>query len=835
MEKLKLTGMREAFEEHVRKNPGKEAVIFRNEVWTYSRLDREIGKLTRFLPDRETGEEKVIAILMDRSPLNIALFLAVHRAGHSYIPLDPTHPSDRINTILNIAEPDYIITQKKYTDICGNRDDIIYTEDLEGISYESMAPDSASNAVDPETTAYMIYTSGSTGIPKGVMIPHRALDNLLESMSASPGLNENDRLLAITTYSFDLSIPDVYLPLYSGATMIILEKNDARDPGEIIRNLDLHDCTFMQATPATWQMMIDFGWEGKENLKALCGGEALSQDLAEMLIPRCSELWNMYGPTETTVWSMQKKIEDHRAVTLGAPIRNTDIFILDEKREPVAKGEIGELYIGGAGLAKGYNKRPDLTEKAFLPYGSGGSGRIYKTGDLVRLTENNDIVYIGRSDFQVKIRGFRIELEEIERHLINMEGIDKVLVHAVGSEGNKELVAYVIPDEGEISHKEVRRFLSEHLPEYMIPTHTINLEIFPLNPNGKIDRKQLPLPQSNPSSHQLPADFDAMDRESQLTAIFRKILRAPAIDRESDFFEAGGNSILAVQLVGEINRLCGTELSLGVFFRNPSPGKLTDVLSDARQSEEIMVIPLREQGTESPLFCLVGIDLYSDLALNLDGDRPVYGVFLPWEQKLIEDIKRGTVNFSDILTINSMAEEYVREIRNVQETGPYNLLGVSMAGIIAFEVARQLKALGEEIGNLIILDTHLPSGIIRDWKFKLINFARNLKGNLPKTDSRFEADENPEHIALLRDEMNDRATLLYDQSNYKLDGSACLVKAEITDYPKGISYRPDLGWGNKIQGNLTIHTVPGDHLGILEEPNVRILAEKVSSYMRESR
>src|SRR3989442_854352 len=399
--------------------------------------------------------------------------------------------------------------------------------DWEGIAKESTDHRTLPGA-DPQRLAYVLYTSGSTGKPKGVEIQHSAVISCLLAMQREPGLTAKDTMLAVTTLSFDIAGLELYMPLISGGRVVIASYDDFRDPLRLTKRIRDSHCSVMQATPATWRALVDAGWRGSSTLKVLCGGESLPPDLAKELLPRCRELWNMYGPTETTIWStVHRGTSAAGPIPIGRPIANTQTFVLDAYRNPVPEGAVGELYIGGAGLARGYMRRPELTRERFIESPFEPGARLYRTGDLARWVPGRYLECLGRVDNQVKVRGFRIELGEVEVAMSNHEAIAQcVVVAREDSPGDKRLVAYFELRPGAVPNvAALRAHLAKALPEYMMPSTFVPLNKLPLTPNGKIDRKALPAPAEQ--DIQVHGEFVSPrdPLEQALAQIWAKVLR----------------------------------------------------------------------------------------------------------------------------------------------------------------------------------------------------------------------------------------------------------------------------------------------------------------------
>jgi amino acid adenylation domain-containing protein len=422
-----------------------------------------------------------------------------------------------------------------------------------------------------ENLAYVMYTSGSTGRPKGVEIQHKALVNFLHSMREMPGMTPQDALLSVTTISFDIAGLELFLPLVVGACVVIVSREVALDGRRLIEQLDNSGGTVMQATPATWRMLIDVGWGGKKDLKILCGGEALAGELASQLLAHGASLWNLYGPTESTIWSTIYRVETvGGAVPIGRPIANTEIYILDHYLKPVPIGVPGELHIGGDGLARGYLNRPELTEEKFIrhPFSADPDARLYKTGDLARYLSDGNIEYLGRLDHQVKLRGFRIELGEIESMLSQHPGVSATVVMVREDEpGDRRLVAYIVSNPDSIPNaNELRNFLKSKLPDYMVPSAYVFLDALPLTPNGKVDRKALPTPDRNRSELEDRYVAPRNSTEELVAQIWSDVLKVERIGIHDNFFDLGGHSLLATQVISRVRSAFKIELPLRSLF-----------------------------------------------------------------------------------------------------------------------------------------------------------------------------------------------------------------------------------------------------------------------------
>jgi amino acid adenylation domain-containing protein len=496
------------FEQQVARTPDNIAVVDEYEQLTYQELNRRANQLAHLLRQCGVGPESLLGICLERSTGMVVALLAVLKAGGAYVPLDPQYPRERLTFMLEDSGLGIIVTQQHLVKSIPPNDAFVICIDSDRGAIAGRSTTNPEVNIEPENLAYVIYTSGSTGRPKGVQICQRALINFLHSMRTQPGIEENDVLLSVTTLSFDIAGLEIYLPLMVGARLVMASHAAARDARLLATLLDDRQATLMQATPTTWRMLVDSGWQGREKLKMLCGGEALSGELAERLLKRGGELWNLYGPTETTIWSSIYKVDQAGAtVPIGVPIANTNIYILDRTLQLMPSGSTGDIYIGGEGLARGYLNRVETTAETFIPDAlSGESGaRLYRTGDVGRYLSDGNIEYLGRADHQVKVRGFRIELGEIEAVLRRHEAIkDVVVVVREDARDDKRIVAYIVLNEktredGALT-AELRKLLKQKLPEYMIPSAFVELAALPLTPNGKIDRRTLAAPdQSQPA------------------------------------------------------------------------------------------------------------------------------------------------------------------------------------------------------------------------------------------------------------------------------------------------------------------------------------------------
>ncbi|MFN2230713.1 MAG: amino acid adenylation domain-containing protein, partial [Anaerolineae bacterium] len=727
--------------------------------------------------------------------------------------------------------------------------------------------------------AYVIYTSGSTGKPKGVVIPHRAVVSFLGSMGKEPGLTEKDVLLAVTSLSFDIAVLELFLPLSVGAQLELVSRGTALDGQQLSAQLARSGATVMQATPVTWRLLVETGWQGNLQLKALCGGEALPRDLASELLTRCGSLWNMYGPTETTVWSTVSKIEADKSIDIGRPIDNTQIYILDEHLQPVPVGIAGELYIGGLGLARGYLNDPELTAAQFIPdpFSDVPNARLYKTGDLARYLPDGNIEWLGRRDRQVKIRGFRIELGEVEATLRQHPAVADAAAIVLGRHDSgpfspemtdRRLAAYVVPKRDHTASTEaLRTFLGDRLPSYMIPATWASVDALPLTPNGKLDRRALAeLEQAHvDETHSIVLPRDALER--QMVEIWEQVLEVRRIGVRDSFFELGGHSLLAVRLFAQVEQRMKIKLPVATLFRSPTVERLCEAIRTGHALGWKAVVPIQIEGSQPPLFCVHGLGGgvlgYAELARLLGRDQPFYGLQA-----------RGLDGAEPPHTrIEEMAAYYVEAVRTVRPAGPYRLGGYSFGGVVAFEMARQLHAQGAYVDLVALFDTYapLPLGIESQlWRpVALARFLRNLPRWLGDILRRQDGTQR------LRTRIRLAARAAWRQANPRESAplSDALVMeilgegADATEEHRRVleahlealeSYRPQIypgrvtlfrvpgmrllrasddafGWGKLAAGGVTVRKVTGAHYSILESPAVEALAAELRDSLHEAR
>lgn len=858
------------FESQVERTPDAIAIVFEQTYLTYQDLNDRANQVAHYLRTLGVGPEVIVGICLERSLEIVVGLLGILKAGGSYVPLDPAYPQDRLAYMIEDSQLPVLLTQQALRTQFSESTVQVICLDTDWSAIAQQPTTNLDSGVAANNLAYTIYTSGSTGKPKGVQICHHTAVNFLNSMRLQPGLTEHDILLAVTTISFDIAVLELYLPLMVGARAVLATRTVAADAKRLADLLAESEATVMQATPATWQMLLAGGWQGDLRLKMLCGGEAMSRKLADQLLERGGSLWNMYGPTETTVWSAACEVKPGTgAIPVAGPIANTQIYVLAESSypaagsvQPVPVGIPGEVHIGGDGLARGYLNRPELTNSRFIPdpFSDRPNARLYKTGDLARFRPDGSLEFMGRMDHQVKLRGFRIELGEIEAVLSRYPLIKQgVVVVREDIPGDQRLVAYFTTKGDTLPTNQVmRQFLKEQLPDYMVPSTFVKLETLPLTPNGKVDRRALPTPDSslaNDSSQNFVAPRDAMER--QLVEIWQEVLQVQPIGIHDSFFELGGHSLSAVRAWAKVEEVFGKNLPITTLLQSPTIAELSPVLQAAgREANFGDLVPLRLGGNKPPLFCLYGILLYRELAEQLDPEQPVYGVYL---QEEIDLLKTGKIDqqTSIFSSVPKIADRYLQAIRTLQPHGPYYLAGESFGGVVAFEMAQQLQAIGEEVALIALFDSKAPlchNNLSRRQRLKLharllwqqgpSYLTDKVQNNLKSVQKRLstgwyqasqrlalgrksiapaQADTLPQDI---RQAVRDRAMQAYVPKPYT--GRAVLFRAmdrDAFDYSDRC-----MGWST-FTDHLEIYDVPGDHLGILQHPNVPVLAEQLQTYL----
>ncbi|MGH7825286.1 MAG: non-ribosomal peptide synthetase [Candidatus Binatia bacterium] len=845
--------IQQLFEEQANQTPEAVAVIFGARQSTYRELNRRANQIAHYLRKLGVGPEVTVGLCVERSVEMVVGMLGILKAGGAYVPLDSSYPKERLAFMLQDAGIGVLLTQRRLVGELPEHNARVVCLDSHWEMIGRESEDSPASTAGPENLAYVIYTSGSTGKPKGVEVLHRGVVNFLSSMREQPGLSAQDILVAVTTLSFDIAGLELLLPLSVGARVVIVSREVAADAALLSEELTKFGCTLMQATPATWQMLLEAGWQGNSNLKILCGGETLTAELAAKLLDRCCSLWNLYGPTETTIWSAAHHVESvARVIPIGRPIDNTQIYILDPYLNPVPIGVPGELHIGGVGLARGYKDRPELVAEKFIPdpFSAAPGTRLYKTGDRARYLASGGIEFLGRVDDQVKVRGFRIELGEIEAVLRRSTSIRQAVVTAREDRArDRRLIAYVVLQDGKVAAgNDLTTFLRATLPEYMIPSGFVFLDELPLTANGKVDRRSLPAPDQ--ASTSLEKNFVAPrdELELQLTKIWEKVLATRPVGVRDNFFDLGGHSLLAVRLFSQIEKTTGKHLGLAVLFQAPTIEQMAGVLRQhAWPAPWRSLVAIQPGGSNHPFFSVHAHEgnvlFYNDLARYLGPDQPVYGL-----QAQGLDGKQAPH-----ARIEEMAAHYIKEIRTLQPEGPYFLGGYCLGGLLAFEIAQQFHAAGETVALLALIDTYAPGYIrslpnrrsvldrvhrlLRKFEVHVSNLLilgpkeklRYIKARFMWLGYRFYTGAGfPSVHARARNAIlkaMSEAARKYEP--YVYPGRITLLRA--TKLPPGGSGDPQLGWEKLAGGGLEVHEIPGYFAHTLLEPRVRPVAEKLKA------
>ncbi|MES2703280.1 MAG: amino acid adenylation domain-containing protein [Bacteroidota bacterium] len=825
------------------------AVKFEDVSLTYKQVDDQANQMAQYLIQQGVTKGDIVAVAIERSEKTLLSLLAIMKAGAVYLPVDLEYPDSRIEYVITNSAAKFVITEHRFRGRFATAKEL-FIEDA--VTAMTKLP-----ATDPEVAVtgndlvYILYTSGSTGNPKGVQIKHKGLVNFILSMQQQPGILASDKLLAITTISFDIAGLELFLPLISGAQVVLVSRQVAKDADKLLQVMKEEQVTVMQATPSTWRMLLDAGWADPLPVKVLTGGEALPETLAADLLPLCSSLWNMYGPTETTIWSAVDNVTDSRAVTIGKPINNTPIYILDSDLKPVPAGTAGEIFIGGDGVAHGYINRPEQTKERFLPdpFAADPAAKMYRTGDLGKYNNEGKIIYAGRVDNQVKLRGYRIELEEVECALQKVNGIKE----AIASVYDNNLLAYVtIHPDADISGW--REVLRAGLPSYMVPFDIVVIDRFVLTPNGKIDRKQLPEPEvlrtANKKAHVCPRN----DIELAIAGIWEELLRVQQVSVRDDFFELGGHSLIGIQVMNRIHKTLGKKLPLSCLFEAPTIERLAELLGSPApvQARASTVVPIKPGGTKVPLYIVHGYGMnvlsFTGIARNMDPDQPVYGL-----QAIGLD---GSAEPSDKL--EEIAAQYVAEMLETNKSDSFALAGYSFGGTIALEMGRQLKAKGKKVTMLAMFDAYNDSG--ENFRPKHLKVARKIWRQLPKasfiaqslvrypvetvkyqysifTKRVREALGVPEQDVNRAEAENvERLYRKYETAydNYILpvyDGAIDVFKVKKRLY--FIDDRKYLGWAPYAKDGVRVHEVSGDHKTFLQSPYDKGFARMLQQRMDE--
>ncbi|EEE5037154.1 amino acid adenylation domain-containing protein [Salmonella enterica subsp. diarizonae] len=848
------------FERNAQENPQRLALVFRQQSYTYGELNRRANRLANHLIHSGIGPDDRVALLLERTPAMLVALLGVLKAGAAYVPLDTGYPEERVEYMLRHCQPKLLLGGEDDVAPYGSTgipclvlDDEGHSPLVSGVS--DCDPEPVLVGLTPENLAYIIYTSGSTGRPKGVMLPHGAVINFLYAMRDRLGFTANDGMLAVTTPSFDIAVLELYLPLITGGRIVLTSRKEMRDGAALARLVAHRDVTFMQATPSTWRMMLEAGWQGSPQLTALCGGEALDRELCNRLVCATRRFWNMYGPTETTVWSTCQRIEDvDTPISIGTPVAETTVRILNGQGLLQPVGVAGELYIGGAGLARGYLWQPELTAERFIPdrYSEEPGMRLYRTGDLARWRRDGTIEYLGRNDHQVKLRGFRIELGEIEACLQAHPAVRECIVMVREDRtGEKRLVAYIVAnaDLGTSPVAVLRAHASQTLPEFMVPTAIVTLPAFPLTPNGKVDRNAMPEPDlTSLATREYAAPKGHV--EMALAEIWQQLLGVSRVGRTDHFFELGGHSLLALRLIEGINATLGVEFALRDLFANPVLSQMAKQLTaqdkkDVATSDRPNLVHLRRGRSPVKLVCIhpgggggIG-EAYAPLIGALSKEMDVTGI----SAVDLDTLTRPEASVPEI------AANYLHQLSDIIQT-PWILMGWSAGGLIAYEMTRLAMKNGCMPLGTLLIDSYphtrdtMPDE--REVRVEFYEFLQRIGWLTPQTgggnidalssteSALFEAildrmqSSGEERVNITRNELEyiylvfstlQEAYYKYQIPDY--DGNIDLFIARDSDTDPGEF------WANRVRAGLTITPVNGTHYSMLFQENVTPIALRI--------
>ncbi|MFB7917448.1 amino acid adenylation domain-containing protein [Streptomyces sp. NPDC056061] len=824
--------------------PDAVAVSCGDERVGYAELLDRAGRLASYLRRRGVTAESVVGVCLDRSVDLVTALLGVLMSGGAYLPLDAGYPSSRLVDMTTDAGAGLVVTRSGLLDALdgcpGGR--VCLDTDAAAVAAESPEPARAEGGED--RLAYVIYTSGSTGRPKGVEVTHRNLVNLLLAMVDEIGLGPDDVLAAVTPVTFDIAGLELYAPLVAGARTHVVRKEEAVDGHRLTAVLAETGATVMQATPATWHLLVEAGREDDGRLRALVGGEALPPSLAERLVRAPGRTWNVYGPTETTVWSTAHRLDSGTGqISIGRPLANTRVYVLDDRMRPVPIGVPGDLYLGGTGVARGYRGRPGPTAERFVPdpFGDRPGARLYATGDRARLRSDGTLVFLGRDDGQVKLRGFRIELGEIEARLEEHPAVRRaVALVREDRPGDKRLVGYVESADASVPAEALREHLRGVLPDYMVPSVIVRLETLPLNTSGKVDRRALPAPVVERDAGSYVPPRDAVELE--VAHIWEEVLGVTPVGLHDRFFDLGGHSLLVLRLMAEIERHFGQQLPMAAIFRGATVERFARMLREGyREEDGVHLVEIGSGTAGNPVFFAhpAGSEVvcYMPFAGLVGGDRPLYALASPPPVD-------GVLPFAGF---GERAAAYADLIREVQPQGPYTLAGWCYGGANAFAVAGELEKDGAEV-SVVMMDAHapavVPAGSEPDRADIVEAVAANLQwdyGDRLRTADELRALTPEEHLDYLlelarasdylppdagREQIGQvldlwlaNLRLLWNFRPTPLKGRVTLLRAAEEEHDLAASWRELTGQ------RVDVRTVPGNHYTMMRHPHVAKLAE----------
>ncbi len=808
-------------------DPDGVAVVFEGESLTYLELDRRANAIAHRLSPIGARSGTVVGLHAERSLEMIVGLLAILKTGAAILPLDPSYPASRLTFMMKDSGAKILLTDNRVValPLAGSVDLV----SMEPGSTPEPREGSPPGAVSARDTMYIVYTSGSTGKPKAVSIRHRSVVNLLTFATRKFSVGPGDTVGAVATFAFDMSVLDFWLPLVTGARLCVIPRDVAIDAPRLSRLFTEAGITFMQATPSTWQMLVEAGWTGSGDLAVVSAGEALTPLLAKSLRSRCAALWNAYGPTETTVWATLGGVEDEGPITIGRPIANVRVYILDDRGEPVPIGVPGEIAIGGSGVCDGYLNRPDETGYRFVSDKFVSGGRLYRTGDLGRFLSDGRIECLGRLDQQIKHHGYRIEPAEIEAALKTYPNVAAaVVVKREEIPDRTLLVAYIVPTGPMPTDSELRQLLRATLPEYMVPSAFVVLDRIPYSANGKLDRRSLPAP-SIGGRLERSGSAPPSVLEAQLLRIWITTLGIEELGVEDDFFELGGDSLMAWRLVAAAGQSLGMDLPLVVLFeQGPTVRGMAAAIRGHQGGSAVGVHPDACPPPNAPALTLFYISPHEWaltarqlLATSLAEDFKIDGL-AAW--RLGEYVDRSK-------TFESLVEEMHAEIRVRQPRGPYFIAGYSIGGLVAYEVAGKLRAAGEDIGCLGLLDCGEPSELRRRRESAPAQCAPHRGHRLRRITNSFRGRLHRRFVRLPPDQF-DLDGLKAIRRRYTVVGHDAPLDVFLSDSSSARCGRSG-GWEGLHKGVLRVHPVPGDHTSIIEAPQLAMIADVLSESMRK--
>jgi amino acid adenylation domain-containing protein len=814
------------FEQQTQRTPAATALQYGSEKLSYLELNHKVNQLASHLRALGASAGVLVGISLPRSMDMVIAVLAVLKSGAAYVPLDPQYPANRLSFMLEDAGcPLLIGLEKTHTDLAF-QGQLVALDTQSGTIFSGTGIANVQPACRADDLAYIIYTSGSTGKPKGVEIEHQAVVNLILALQAAFQIQVGSVFLSVVSLSFDMSVLDMFLPLSSGACLVVAAREDTINPERLLNAIAHHGATVLQATPATWKMLLDAGLPERRSLSALIGGDALPQDLAEALEERLGSVWNLYGPTEAAVYTSIARYLGGKPL-IGKALVNTEILILNAAGQPVPSGQAGELHIAGVCLARGYRNRPELTADKFIPHpwAAVSGARLYKTGDLARMTNSGDIECLGRIDRQVKIRGHRIELGEIEALLRKCVGVrDVAVIDVLDSSAQKSLVAYYVETDQGAKPAQLRNQLRLQLPSFMVPAKFIALAGLPLTPNNKVDVQALRVKDAELHAQAQALEDSDIEVESgavqdQVKALWCQALRCQEIDPDDNFFDLGGHSLMAVSLTMRLEEKFGTVIPLDALWSEGNTvAGMAALIGSLRGhtlsvEERSRLVPLKPGGRKPPLFVIHtmrgSVNEYQALASHLPEDQPVIGVR---SKGLYGDAPPAP-------QIRQFAIDCVQAIREHCPHGPYQIAGFSVGGLIAYEVALILSAAQEEIAFLGLFDTPAPGFIyttpLREQvKQKWAGAGRRAKRLLAPMRQLL-SGENMDHVAGLGgtdpSRISQHAMALFQslklaEYSYQVSG-ACPVPIELFMAQSASWSEPSqaLGWRPFAKAGIACH------------------------------